>query len=339
MSAPRAAGRRPRVVIVGTGGTIAGTGDSRTRSTVYQPATLSVDVLAQAVPDLPEIADLEFEQALQRPSFDLTPDDWQTIGRHVRQALARAEVDGVVVTHGTDTMEETAFFLHHAVGSDKPVVVTGAMRPATAYSADGPGNLLNAVTVAASPAARGRGTMVVMNERIHGARAVIKQHCASVLAFGSRSGGELGEVTDAVARFRDAAAQSARCVLEVDAAATLPRVEIVYGYAGAGGGAIEAALADGARGIVYAGVGNGNVPAAARTSLERAQRAGAQIVRCARGLEGRITRNSAQFDDDALGYVTGGELTPQKARVLLMLALASGVTDPAQLQAIFDRAG
>ncbi|HVL56077.1 MAG TPA: asparaginase, partial [Burkholderiaceae bacterium] len=326
----------PGVVIVGTGGTIAGTAASPTQSTIYRPAALPIDALAETVPDLPKIARLTFVQPLQRASFDLAPPDWLLIRRHVREALARDDVAGVVVTHGTDTMEETAFFLHLTVGSDKPVVVTGAMRPATAYSADGPANLFNAVTVAAAPAARGRGTMVVMNERIHGALAVTKQHCASVAAFGSRSAGELGAIADGSARFFAPPPAGERLVIDVADDAALPRVDIVYGYAGIGAGPIAAAVADGARGLIYAGVGNGNAPAEVRQALELAQRQHVQVVRASRGLEGRITRNSAQFDDDALGYATAGELPPHKARVLLMLALTEQA-GAAQLQAMFDR--
>jgi L-asparaginase type II len=328
----------PTVVIIGTGGTIAGAGASPTLTTRYQAAQIGIERIAESVPDLARVARLEFRQPAQKASYELGLDDWIAIRRDVVAALAREDVAGAVITHGTDTLEETAFFLHHSVASSKPVVLTGAMRPATAYSADGPANVLAATVVAAAEEARGRGTMVVMDDRIHGARAVAKVHCANVEAFSSRSAGLLGTLADGRVSFlQPAPPEGARPVFEPGPAAALPRVGLVFAYQGIEAAAVEAQLAAGLDGLVYAGTGNGNVPAAVRPALARAAAAGVAVLRSSRGLEGRITRNSPMFDDDAYGTITAGELTPQKARVLLMLALTR-TRDRAALQAVFDHA-
>jgi L-asparaginase len=326
----------PTVVILGTGGTIAGAASSAVSSSVYQAATLGVAQLLSAVPHLETLAQIECQQIAQKASYDISFEDWAALTLATNQALAREEVAGVVITHGTDTLEETAFLLHLTVTSDKPVVLCGAMRPATAYSADGPANLFNAVSVAVSSQARGRGAMVVMNERIHSARTVVKAHCASVLAFESRSFGEIGYVSDGHARFTLSAPSTARLTLPFNQPAVLKRVDIAYSYVGQDTHALQALLATKPAGLIYAGSGNGNSPTPAKRLLLQARQEGMALVRATRCFDGWITRNSAEFADDALGITTAHDLTPQKARILTMLALSNGV--PAdQLQALFDQ--
>jgi L-asparaginase len=323
----------PTVVLIGTGGTIAGAGGSAARSSHYQPAKFTVQDLVKAVPHLEQLARLEAIQVAQKASFDIDRQDWAAIANAVNSALARPEVAGVVVTHGTDTLEETAFFLHLTATSEKPVVVCGAMRPGTAYSADGPANLLNAVTVALEPTAKHRGAMVVMNERIHSARHVVKAHCSSVVAFESRSAGEIGYVSDGHARFVSKVGSASMLALQVDK--TLPKVEIAYGYVDADPRVLDAMIALQPAGLVFAGVGNGNAYTPSKNQLLEARAKGIAIVRATRCYDGWITRNSAQYEDDSQGLITANDLTAQKARILLMLGLANDKVG-CQLQALFD---
>jgi L-asparaginase len=329
----------PRLLILGTGGTIAGAGASPTDSTRYEAAKVPIAALAGAVPGLAERAALSFAQPVQKGSYEIDSTDWQAIRETVLQALADPGLAGVVITHGTDTLEETAFLLHHSLADPRPVVLTGAMRPGTALSADGPANVLNAAMVALSPQARERGVLVVMNERIHSAAWVGKRHFSSVEAFDSGSFGELGSVADALPVFHRASdpALARRPVLDPGHGPDLPRVPILLGHAGVDAQTLAAVLATRPAGLVFAGTGNGNVPAALRGLLTRAIAEGLVVVRASRGLEGTITRDSPMFDDQATGTLTAGRLPPQKARVLLMLALAAGVARPA-MQALFDSA-
>jgi L-asparaginase len=250
-------------------------------------------------------------------------------------ALADPEVAAVVITHGTDTMEETGYFLNLVVHSAKPVVLVGAMRPATEISADGPMNLYNAVAVAAHPDARGRGVLVVANDEIHFAREVSKTNTTQVGTFRATDRGLAGLVhagrlhlyAPPVRRHTTASEFS------VDATTVLPRVDIVYAYAGMGRELIDAAVRAGAKGLVIAGVGDGNLNAAALSAAAAAARAGVAIVRSSRTGGGVVERN-LEVNDDELGFIAADELNPQKARVLLMLGLTR-TADPVALQAMF----
>lgn len=324
----------PRIAILATGGTIAGVGRSPTDAG-YDAGRLSIEALLVTVPQLREIAELRGEQIANVPSQDMTEEIWLALARRVDALLGTDDVDGIVVTHGTDTLEETAFFLDLVIAGPEPVVLTGAARPATALSADGPRNLLDAVRVAAASAARGRGVMVVFAERIHAAREVTKTAAESVVPFESPSSGPIGSIAAGEVRFAAHAAQRpvrpARFALG-DATA-LPRVEIVYAHAAMGADLIRAAAAAGARGIVVAGVGNGNMSAAAIAALAAAAEKGVVVVRSSRTGAGAVARN-IEIDDDALGFVAAGDLNPQKARVLLQLALIRA-RDPGRVQALF----
>ena len=248
------------------------------------------------------------------------------------QALDKNGADGVVVTHGTDTLEETAFFLDNVLHGDKPVVIVGSMRPATAVSADGPGNLYEAVQVAADPRSRGRGVMAVLNDM---ARSVTKTNTTSIETFNSPNGGPIGYVDTAGGiRFMSQVSGLKRTTYELPTNEQLPRVEIVYSHANMDAVPIEDAISHGAKGIVLAGVGDGNTSKQALDALEMAAKKGIIVVRSTRVRSGFVTRN-VEVDDDKNGFVVSEDLSPQKARVLTQLLIASGVTAPAELQRAF----
>jgi L-asparaginase len=327
----------PRLLIIGTGGTIAGAGADPGLSTRYEAAKVPIEALAAAVPGLAGDAELVFAQPVQKASYEIDAVDWLAIRAAVLGGLADPRTAGIVITHGTDTLEESAFLLHHSVGDARPIVLTGAMRPGTAHSADGPANVFNAARVALSPLARARGVLVVMNERIHGAAFVSKRHFASVEAFGSGGAGELGAVADGVPRFHRDPDPGLRTRAILAPAGDLPRVPVLFGHAGVDATTLAALIDTRPAGLVLAGTGNGNLPAALHPIIVEAVRRGIVVVRASRGLEGTITRDSPMFPDARLGTITAGRLSPQKARVLLMLALAAGTRADA-LQALFDAA-
>ncbi|WP_374262137.1 asparaginase [Zoogloea sp.] len=292
--------------LLATGGTIAGEADPTAGGTRYRAGVRPVGALLAAAPDLAAF-DLSAEQVLAIDSKDMTSDGWLAILAAVRRALADPTVDGVVILHGTDTLEETAYFLHLTVPAGKPVVLTGAMRPADHPQADGPANLLAAVRLAASPEARNKGVLAVMNATLHAARHLVKAHTTGLAAFESTLDWHDGQPDG---RFADLAA------------AALPRVDILPGYAGAPAALIDACVADGAHGLVLALTGHGSVPSAWLPALRRAADAGVKIVRASR-CTGPVVRN-ANADDDGEGWLTAGSLPPPKARIALMLALACG---------------
>ncbi|NBU00489.1 MAG: asparaginase [Betaproteobacteria bacterium] len=287
------------IALIGTGGTIAGRASDATTASHYRPASLGVDAILASIPELATRYRIEVQQAFQLGSYDLTPEHWLSLLRTVEQALADPGIGAALITHGTDTLEETAAFLHLSVQSPKPVIVVGAMRPASAYSADGPANVIDGCTVALHPGAVGRGTMVVMNGRIHSALLVTKRHVSSTEAFDSGFEGALGEVADQSLRwFRPAHRVRP---LKVPDPCELPRVDLVPAYAGSDEVAIEAFVRAGAKAIVHAGLGNGNAPTGSRAALQSLARRGVWLGRCSRWIPGGITRNSSMFDDDQLG--------------------------------------
>lgn len=324
-------GARPRILVLGTGGTIAGSAaDADDRH--YVAGRLGIETLLAAVPALAQHADLSAEEVFRVDSVEMDLTRQLMLARRVAEAMGDPDVDGVVVTHGTDTMEETAYLLHLTVATRKPVVLVGAMRPADATSADGPGNLLNAVRVAGDARAAHYGVLVVVGDEIHGAREVRKEHTTRVNAFGS-SHGPLGDVALDGIRFR---ARPIRAGGTFDALglAELPPVEVVVTHAAQPPGIVEAVLASGARGLVHVGPGAGNVPSGVVELLDRARAAGVVVVRSARVARGAVLRNDA-VADDAHGWVAGDDLPPFKARILLSLALTR-TDDPDQVQRIFD---
>lgn len=325
----------PHIVILATGGTIAGSADSKT-SVGYTSGAVTVDALIQAVPTLKEIARITGEQISSIGSQDMSDEVWLKLAKRVNAVLASDDVDGVVITHGTDTMEETAYFLQLVVKSKKPVVLTGSMRPSTALSADGPLNIYNAVAIAGDPESRGRGVLVAANDDIHGGRDLTKGNTTDVQTFISPEYGLVGTTlygkqTFFRGAFRKHTAESEFSVEGVNA---LPRVDVLYAHANMSPDLIDAAVKAGAKGIVMAGVGDGNMTTPALEALARAVKSGVVCVRSSRVPTGRTWRNS-EINDDQYGFVASGELQPSKARVLLQLALMK-TKDAKQIQKMFE---
>jgi L-asparaginase len=335
------AARRRRIMILATGGTIAGASASATESSRYRAGALGVTTLIEAVPQLAELADIESEQFASIDSKDATLGFWCDLSKRVNAVLARPDVDGVVITHGTDTLEETAFWLHLTVASDKPVVITAAMRPATALSADGPANLFDAVTLAASPFAVGKGVLLAFSNRIHSARDAVKASSYATNAFVSGEVGTLGWVQDGQVKFARAIdtlhTSKSRFAREQGwSADELKPVHIVMSYAGVGRECVDALRAASVRGLIVAGTGNGSVHAVLQDALVEAVGDGVAVVRSSRVAEVRLSADRSA-DDAVLGFVASGTLNPFKARVLLILALSSGISSPDALRVCFQQ--
>ncbi len=324
----------PLLRILSTGGTIAGAQPDGTQRG-YRAAAFSVEALIAAVPQIAELARLEVEQVAAIGSQDMDDATWLKLAARTQAALDDPKIAGVVITHGTDTMEETAFFLNLVVHSEKPVILVGAMRPATAISADGPMNLYNAVAVAAQPEARGRGVLVVANDEIHFAREITKTNTTQVGTFRSGHRGLAGLVNAGRLHLytRPARRHTTTSDFSLTGVAALARVEIIYAHAGMGRDLIDAAVRSGARGLVVAGVGDGNLGARALAAATEAARNGIAVVRSSRTGGGVVERN-IEIDDDSPGFIAADELNPQKARVLLMLGLTR-TQDPRALQEMF----
>ena len=325
---------KPNVVILATGGTIAGSAETQTQAG-YTSGQVGVDVLINAVPQLTDLANISGEQIANVGSQDMSDAIWLKLAARINALLAKSDVDGIVITHGTDTLEETAYFLNLVVKSDKPVVLTAAMRPSTALSADGPLNIFNAVAVAGDPEAVGRGVMVVANDDIHGARSFTKTSTTDVQTFRSIETGLLGASLYGENRwFRSAFRKHTKnSEFSVDGVKTLPRVDVIYITADASPDLIYAAVKNGAKGVVTAGVGNGNMPAPALASMTAAAKGGVVAVRSTRVTSGTVGRN-VEVNDDKAGTVASFELNPARARVLLKLALLK-TSDPVKIQQYF----
>jgi len=326
----------PKVALLSTGGTIASRTDPAKGG--YVPA-LSADDLIAAVPAIKKVAQIQAQQISNISSSDMTPQMWLQLSTRINDLLSRADIAGAVVTHGTNTLEETAYFLDLTVTSSKPVVVVGAQRPASDLDADGPRNLLDAIRVAASPEAAGKGVMVVMNGQINAARDVTKTNTSQVETFRSLEFGALGVVDVEAVRFYRAPLR--RQTLAADSRTALPRVEIVPTYAGADGRSIRALMRDGdVDGIVVTGLGLGGVPGAVFDAIQQARVKGVPVVVGTRVPTGRIFPLSAEKGSalslKAIGCVLADNLSPQKARILLMLALTQ-TRDSKLLQQFFDR--
>jgi len=305
------------VVILGTGGTIAGLVPPGQGDLAYQAAQLSIDALVRAVPELSDVP-LECEQVAQVDSKDITHAIWQSLARRVHHHLVRDDVAGVVIAHGTDTMEETAYLLHRVLAPRKPVVLTGAMRPASSRQADGPGNLVQAVDVAREPGAH--GALVVMAGAVHGAADVRKTHPHKLDAFGSGDVGPLARIEDdgRLHRLRAWPSGESLGIALLDAEPDQwPLVEIVTSHAGAGGALIDALARSGAKGVVIAATGNGTVHEAIEQALREAAWSGLAVVRATRCGDGAILDAEGRSPE----WPSAGALTPAKARVELMLRL------------------
>jgi len=328
-------GPLPNVVVLATGGTIAGAAATDVQAG-YTSGQVGVEQLLAAVPQARSLAVLSGEQIANIGSQDMNDEVWIALATRINELLAQPDVAGVVITHGTDTIEETAYFLNLVVKSEKPVVLTAAMRPSTALSADGPLNFYNAVAVAANPEAAGRGVLVVVNDWVHGASSLTKASTTAVQTFLSPMSGLIGTVAyGEVEWYRGPVGKhTASSEFSVSQGTVLPRVDIIMAHENMDGALIDAAAAAGARGLVIAGVGNGNMTAAALDALAAQAERGIVAVRSSRVVTGQVGRN-VEVDDDELGLVASLGLNPQKSRVLLRLALLT-TTDPATIQRYFD---
>lgn len=328
------AASKPHVVVLATGGTIAGAGASALNSASYTAAKVPVDKLLAGLPEVNEIARVTGEQTFQIASESFTNQELLVLGKRVAELLRQDDVHGIVVTHGTDTLEETGFFLNLVIPSDKPVVLVGSMRPGTAISADGALNLLNAVSVAASTDARGKGALIVMNDEIHTARDVAKLINIKTGAFVSQWG-PLGMVVEGKnywfrAPVKRHTTQSEFNIEQIDA---LPAVEVAYSYGNVAPTVVEALGASGVKAIVHAGTGNGSVPNRIVPKLTELSEKGTLVVRSSRVPGGFVLRNAEQ-PDDKYDWVVAHDLNPQKARILTAVALTK-TQDTKELQRIF----
>ncbi|MBE7201073.1 MAG: asparaginase [Parafilimonas terrae] len=328
------AARKPNVVVLATGGTIAGAGADAANSATYQAAKVPVDKLIAAVPAMSNVANVRGEQVFQIASESFTDAQLVQLGKRVSALLKQDDVDGVVITHGTDTLEETALFLDLVVRSDKPIVVVGSMRPSTAISADGALNLLDAVTVAGSKEAVGKGVMVTMNDQIQAGRDVTKRVNVVPSAFYSQWG-PLGMVVEGKTYFFRASAKrhGKASEFDIDQIDSLPLVAVVYGSGNMYPGAYTAAVDAGAKAIVNAGTGNGSVAGYLVDTLKDIRSKGTLIVRSSRVGDGIVLRNAEQ-PDDKYDWVVAHDLNPQKAKILTAVALTK-TSDTKELQRIF----
>lgn len=326
----------PNIYILATGGTIAGTGTSTTGSS-YTPGQVAINELISAVPELQDIAHVRGEQIVKIGSQDMNDTIWLKLAHYLNTLLERKDIDGVVITHGTDTMEETAFFLNLTLKSNKPVVLTGAMRPSTSLSADGPLNLYNAVVTAAAKESYGRGVMIVMNGSILGAHSAMKMNTIEVQAFQAPDSGPLGYVFNGKVHYNQTTDKlhTTQSVFDVTGRQELPKVGIIYSYSNVEADALDALLSNHYQGIVHAGVGNGNIHQNLFNKLATASRQGILIVRSSRVPTGPTT-TEAEINDSQYGFIASQELNPQKARILLMLALTK-TKDPKTIQSYFDQ--
>jgi len=330
-----AAGKnKANVVILATGGTIAGAAATGTQAG-YTSGAVNIDTMIAGVPGITDLANIKGEQISNVGSQDITFDIMLTLARRINELAKSPGVDGIVITHGTDTMEDTAFFLNLTVKTDKPVVMVGSMRPSTAVSADGPLNLYNAVGVAADPKAAGRGVLVVMNDWIQGAHSLTKTSTTAVQTFMSPLRGLVGTANYGKNDYftRPEWKHTTQSEFDITGVTTLPRVDIIYASADMSPDLIDCAAANGAKGVVIAGVGNGNMNKASVTAAANAVKKGVVVVRSSRVVTGSVGRN-VELNDDELGFIASDELNPQKARILLTLALL-GKRTPEQLQQLF----
>ena len=318
--AQAAASDLPKVHILATGGTIAGQAASSSNLTGYQAGVLTPEQLIGAVPALADHARISAEQIASIASGNITKEIWLQIANRINELFAKGEADGVVITHGTDTLEETAYFLQLAVKSDKPVVLVGAMRPASAISADGPLNLLQAVAAAASPEAKGKGVFIIMNGEINCAREVTKTSTTSVETFKSHDLGFMGYMINTTPKFYRLSSRrhTVNSEFDVKGLKTLPNVEIIYSYIHPNLDMLKALVASKPDGIVVAGTGSGSMYGGYDEILGEAAKAGIPVICASRVGTGPV---SLYPQYQKLNFISADNLNPQKARVLLMMAL------------------
>ncbi|MGL2750138.1 type II asparaginase [Helicobacter pylori] len=326
----------PTIALLATGGTIAGSGTSASSGS-YKSGELGIKELLKAIPNhLIKIARIQGEQISNIGSQDMNEEIWFKLAKRAQELLDDSRIQGVVITHGTDTLEESAYFLNLVLHSTKPVVLVGAMRNAASLSADGALNLYNAVSVAIDEKSANKGVLVVMDDTIFSAREVVKTHTTHTSTFKALNSGAIGSVYYGKTRYymqplRKHTTESEFSILELKT--PLPKVDIIYTHAGMTPDLFQASLKSHAKGVVIAGVGNGNVSAGFLKAMQEASQMGVVIVRSSRVGSGGVT--SGEIDDKAYGFITSDNLNPQKARVLLQLALTK-TNDKAKIQEMFE---
>lgn len=325
----------PRIIIIGTGGTIAGQGTNST-SAGYVPGKLLIDTLLKNIPSINKVANIKAEQIVSVGSYDMTIEIWIKLARRINEIFAKNEADGVVITHGTDTEEETAYFLNLTVKSNRPVVITGAMRAATAISADGPENLYDAIVVACDAQSQGKGVMVCFNGTLYDGKNVVKVNTTNVNAFASPNTGPIGQVYNGKIVYYNESLnkKSNNTPFDVSKPDTLPKVEIAYMYVDASASAVYAFINDRIEGLIIAGSGDGSFNKSILQAVDTAVKKGIIVVRSSRVASGRVTQFNQVFDDKKLGTIASDDLNPQKARILLMLALTI-TKDKDEIQKMF----
>jgi L-asparaginase len=323
----------PKVMILTTGGTIAGQSNTGS-ATGYSAGQLGAQALIAGIPGIEKVAELSTEKISAVGSQDISDDILLKLAERIKKISEEKIFDGVVITHGTDTLEETAFFLDLVLPQNFPVVIVGAMRPADALSADGPANLYQAIQVASAPQARARGVLSVANSAIYAARHVQKTHTSAPDAFRAPNTGPLGYVDKSGVRFLINTPPGSTDTARFKLPQQLPRVDILYVYGQVDDFAIEPSLARGARGLIIAGFGGGNAPKALIEALSKVAARDIPVVRASRVGAGLVERN-IENDDDKLGFIAAQDLSPQKSRILLRVLLANGVQNSKEIQAAF----
>lgn len=326
---------KPTVLILTTGGTIAGQATD-SKGLGYHAGKTSGESLIESVPALQEEATIQVTSVAQIGSQDMSDQVLLDLAHHLQKAEENSKISGIVITHGTDTMEETAFFLNEILPHHKPIILVGAMRPAGYASADGNANLINAVKVASNPLAQNRPVMVVMNDTIFEARSVQKMNTTNLEAFQAPNVGPVGVVNNEYVHFFRPAIQQTSAAFAPPTQAPFPRVDIIYSHIQMDGFPIEDAVKRGAKGIILAGVGDGNTSAAALIALQEAQKKGVIIIRSTRVGSGFVNRN-VEVNDDQNHFIVSEDLNPQKARLLLQILLANKINTPEQIQKIFSK--
>jgi L-asparaginase len=313
--------KKANVVILATGGTIAGAAGTGVQSG-YTSGQVTIDAMVNAVPDVMKIANIKGEQISNVGSQDMSFEIMLRLAKRISELTKGSDVDGIVITHGTDTMEETAYFLNLVTKTDKPIVLVGSMRPSTAVSADGPLNLYNAIAVAADTAARRRGVLLVMNDWIHSAQTLTKVSTTAVQTFMSPIRGLIGTTAYGVNEYYryPYSKYGGKSEFNIEGVTKLPRVDIIYADVDMAEDLIDASVERGAKGIVIAGVGNGNMTKKALDACGRAVKKGVVVVRSSRVATGNVGRN-VEVNDDEVGTIASSDLNPQKSRILLSVAL------------------
>jgi glutamin-(asparagin-)ase len=326
--------QKPNIVIIGTGGTIAGLGSSSVNVSAYQSAVVAVDQLIAAVPEIHNIANVKGEQIFQIGSESYNNERLLKLGKRVAELLKSDDVDAVIITHGTDTIEETSYFLNLTLKSSKPVIIVGAMRPGSAMSADGPLNIYNAVLVAADKNTSGKGVLVVINDEIHSARDVTKTNTTKVETFRSLYG-PLGTIVEGKPNYYRLLARPHTMQTEFDISEieTLPEVGVVFAHGNMSRVPYDAFVEAGFKAIIHVGTGNGSIADYIAPALKEVRSKGVIVVRASRTGSGIVVRNG-EANDDELDYVVTGDQNAAKARILLALALTK-TTDTKVLQELF----